>query len=106
MTGYRIPSAWKEAMVLWVITFWCSCRICTFGLLLTASGVPPVEGRTVACPPQLPLGTVLLVEGIGELVCEDRGGAVRGRHLDVYVSSHEEALRLGAWHGVKVTVRK
>lgn len=62
---------------------------------ITASGTKATLGRTIACPPQYSFGTKINIEGIGVRVCEDRGGAIKGNHLDVYVSSESEAYRLG-----------
>lgn len=62
---------------------------------VTASGTKATLGRTIACPPQYAFGTKINIEGFGTRVCEDRGGAIKGNHLDVYVSSEEEAYRLG-----------
>lgn len=62
---------------------------------ITASGTKATLGRTIACPPKYSFGTKINIEGIGVRVCEDRGGAIKGNHLDVYVSSESEAYRLG-----------
>lgn len=62
---------------------------------ITASGTKATLGRTIACPPQYSFGTKINIEGIGVRVCEDRGGAIKGNHLDVYVSSESEAYKLG-----------
>lgn len=71
----------------------------------TASGAMVAEGRTIACPPQYRLGTKINIESIGVRICEDRGGAIQGNHLDVYVSSLSEASRLGRKY-LKGTVLK
>lgn len=62
---------------------------------VTASGATVKEGRTVACPKNLPFGTVVEIEGFGKRVCEDRGGAIVGNKLDVYVSTEKQAYSLG-----------
>ncbi|WNF08390.1 3D domain-containing protein [Brevibacillus borstelensis] len=33
--------------------------------------------------------------GVGERTCLDRGGAIKGRRLDVYIADRSEALRFG-----------
>lgn len=54
------------------------------------------EGRTIACPPHLPLGTEVYIPYFGQtFVCEDRGGAIKGRRLDVYMTSRKRALQFG-----------
>lgn len=65
------------------------------GYGITASGKTVQEGVTAACPPDLSFGTVLRIEGIGERVCHDRGGAIKGKRLDVYMSSLSDAREFG-----------
>lgn len=62
---------------------------------ITASGKEVKVNHTVACPKELPFGTRLYIEKFGERVCEDRGGAIKGKRLDIYVESLDEAYRLG-----------
>ncbi len=70
---------------------------------VTASGEKVEPGVTVAAGPELPLGTRLLVEGHGEVVVQDRGGAVGGRDLDIAVSDRRTALRWGR-RGLRVII--
>lgn len=61
-----------------------------------STGVYPKAGRTVAVDPKIiPYGTYLYVEGYGVLICEDCGGDIKGNRLDVFVNSHNEAIKLG-----------
>lgn len=67
---------------------------------ITASGRKATPGVTVAVDPSIiPLGSDVLVDyGDGELHyyrADDVGGAIKGKKLDLCVSSHEEALALG-----------
>lgn len=62
---------------------------------ITASGARVREGLTAACPPEIPFGTRVHIAGVGERVCLDRGGAIKGRRLDVYIADRSEALRFG-----------
>lgn len=43
----------------------------------------------------LPLGTVVYIDGLGERVVQDRGGAIKGNAVDVYFEDHDEALVFG-----------
>ena len=52
---------------------------------LTANGRCATAGRTVAVDPSvIPLGSELLIEGLGVRKAEDTGGWIRGHHIDVY----------------------
>ena len=67
---------------------------------ITASGVQATPDVTVAVDPAvIPLGSDVLVDyGDGEIHyyrADDTGGAIKGSHIDLCVSSHEEALQLG-----------
>lgn len=77
------------------ITAYCSCSKCcgkTTGR--TASGTKATPGRTVAAPAKFAFGTKLNIGGHIYTV-EDRGGAVSGNKIDVYVNSHSAALQWG-----------
>jgi 3D (Asp-Asp-Asp) domain-containing protein len=79
------------------ITYYCPCTSCcgkTDGI--TASGTLAQEGITVAGDWDiLPLESQIYIEGIGYRTVEDKGGAIVGQSLDVFVNSHAEALELG-----------
>lgn len=83
------------------VTHYDCCLLCcgkTDGI--TASGAKATPGVTVAVDPSLiPLGSDVLVDyGDGEIhyyKADDTGGGVKGSHIDLCVSSHEEALQLG-----------
>ena len=77
------------------ITAYCSCSKCcgkTTGR--TASGTQAIAGRTVAAPSKFAFGTKLNIGGHIYTV-EDRGGAIKGNRIDIYVSSHSAALQWG-----------
>lgn len=62
----------------------------------TASGDPVAPGVTVAADPDvMPLGTRIYIDGIGERVVQDTGGAIKGRKIDLAVESHQEAVEFG-----------
>ena len=67
---------------------------------ITASGTHATPYSTVAVDPSvIPLGADVLVDyGDGVLQyyrADDTGSGVKGSHIDLCVSTHEEALRLG-----------
>lgn len=82
---------------IYKITAYCSCsKCCGKSNGITASGTRATAGRTVAASSKFSLGTKLNINGHIYTV-EDRGGAINGNKIDIYVNSHSEAL---AW-GVK-----
>ncbi len=77
------------------ITAYCCCSKCcgkTTGR--TASGTRATAGRTVAAPSKFAFGTKLNIGGHIYTV-EDRGGAIKGNRIDIYVDSHSAALQWG-----------
>ena len=77
------------------ITAYCSCAKCcgkTNGI--TAMGTRAAAGRTVAASAKFAFGTKLNINGHIYTV-EDRGGAINGNKIDIYVNSHAEALAWG-----------
>jgi 3D (Asp-Asp-Asp) domain-containing protein len=62
---------------------------------ITASGRRVQAGVTAACPRELPFGTWLEIEGVGKRRCDDRGGAIRGNRLDIYIPDKADALEFG-----------
>jgi len=62
---------------------------------ITASGTKARPGTLAADTSLYPFGTVMKIPGYGYGRVEDRGGAIRGRHIDLYFKSRKEALRWG-----------
>jgi len=62
---------------------------------ITASGLKVKENHTIACPPQFPLGTKMKIDGYGTFVCEDRGGAIKANHVDIYMQTKVQAFAFG-----------
>jgi len=60
----------------------------------TASGTRVHRG-TMACPPQYPFGTKIEIENVGTFICEDRGGAIKGNHFDMWFTSRGAAMSWG-----------
>ncbi|MCF6287152.1 MAG: 3D domain-containing protein [Candidatus Hydrogenedentes bacterium] len=62
----------------------------------TASGKMAKKHHTIAADTSLyPFGTVMYIPGYGYGVVEDRGGAIKGQHIDLFFGSHEAALKWG-----------
>ncbi|HEY6805878.1 MAG TPA: 3D domain-containing protein [Pyrinomonadaceae bacterium] len=72
----------------------------------TASGRTVSKGLIAADPRLLPLGSRVKVEAgnySGEYLVADTGGAVRGRHIDIWTPTSREAMRFGK-RTIKLTV--
>ena len=80
---------------IYKITAYCPCSKCcgkTNGI--TASGTKATAGRTVAASSKFAMGTKLNINGHIYTV-EDRGGAINGNKIDIFVNTHAEALAWG-----------
>jgi 3D (Asp-Asp-Asp) domain-containing protein len=61
----------------------------------TATGTTPIPYRTMACD-RANLGRTFEIEGIGQVVCNDTGGAIKGSgRFDLYLETVEEARQFG-----------
>lgn len=81
------------------ITHYCNCARCCGKWVggPTASGAMPKAGRTIAVDTKkIPFGTHVWING-HEYVAEDRGGAIKGYRIDIFCSSHAEALKKGVY---------
>ena len=80
---------------IYKITAYCPCsKCCGKSNGITASGTKATAGRTVAASGKFALGTKLNINGHIYTV-EDRGGAINGNKIDIFVNSHSEALAWG-----------
>ena len=82
---------------IYKVTAYCACsKCCGKRTGITASGTRATAGRTVAASSQFSFGPKLVING-NVYTVEDRGGAIKGNKIDIYMDSHAQAL---AW-GVK-----
>ena len=94
-TGLPTGSTASTGGKTYKITAYCSCsKCCGKSTGRTASGTKATAGRTVAAPSNFAFGTKLNIGGHIYTV-EDRGGAIKGNKIDIYVSSHQAALQWG-----------
>jgi 3D (Asp-Asp-Asp) domain-containing protein len=84
------------------VTAYCPCKKCCGpeAAGITASGrlVSHNGGQFVAADARVPFHTRLIIPGYagGQAVpVLDRGGAIKGTHLDVFFPTHEQALQWG-----------
>ncbi len=85
------------------VTAYCSCIKCCdkdpsdkwYGI--TAIGVKARWGTIAVDKKVIKLGSALVVEGFPCTVfrAEDVGGAIRGKHIDIWFPNHKDALEFG-----------
>ena len=86
--GARPANAQSSLDGWWEVTAYCHTGN------RTASGTWPRVG-TIAAPRYVSFGTQLHIQGYGYSRVEDRGGAIVGRRLDVYMPSCWHAIQWG-----------
>lgn len=75
------------------------------GYGLTASGTKVEEGRTIAVDTSvIPMGWWVYIEGVGLRRAEDKGGAIKGKKIDVYFDDVDVATKFGRKKGITVYV--
>jgi len=85
------------------VTAYCPCSKCCgkWSDGMTASGAP-AKGKLIAAPKDIPFGTWLYIPsdndkepayGWAEVL--DRGGSIKGKRLDVFFETHQEAVNWG-----------
>ncbi|BAQ08761.1 peptidoglycan-binding protein [Bacillus sp. OxB-1] len=72
------------------------CKGCSgttaYGIDLRAN---PNQKVIAVDPRVIPLGTKVWVEGYGEALAADTGGAIKGNKIDVFIPSHSNAMEWG-----------
>ena len=80
------------------LTGYCKCRICCgkwSSINTTYIGAIPRVNHTIAVDPRvIPFGTKVMINGI-VYTAEDKGGGVKGNHIDIFCGSHSAALKIG-----------
>ncbi|WHY67071.1 LysM peptidoglycan-binding and 3D domain-containing protein [Neobacillus sp. SuZ13] len=81
-----------------------SCEGCSG---TTATGInlkANPDKKVIAVDPSvIPLGSKVYVEGYGEAIAGDTGGAIKGNRIDVFIPSEEDAIDFGVKQ-LKVTI--
>lgn len=61
----------------------------------TSTGKNPAVGMVAVDPQVIPMGSRLYVEGYGYALAADRGGAIKGDRLDLFMEEEAQCLRWG-----------
>jgi 3D (Asp-Asp-Asp) domain-containing protein len=81
-----------------------SCEGCSG---TTATGINLIDNpnkKVIAVDPSvIPLGSKVYVEGYGEAIAGDTGGAIKGNRIDVFIPSEQDAINFGVKQ-LKVTI--
>lgn len=78
------------------ISHYCPCEVCNGGYTGTATGAPLTPWHTIAVDPSvIKLNSQIRIDGYGTFQAQDTGGAIKGNRIDICVSSHKEAYKLG-----------
>lgn len=106
----------EDAEIVYEVTGYCNCGKCcgwtrdrngrpvyNYGSMkgkpkkvgYTSTGTKAKHGTVAADPKVLKMGTKLEIPGYGQGVVEDVGGAIKGRHIDLWFPTHEEAKKWG-----------
>lgn len=92
------PESYGAEMTVTATAYTAYCAGCSgttaYGIDLRAN---PNQKVIAVDPRVIPLGTRVWVEGYGEAIAGDTGGAIKGNKIDVFIPSHDNAI---AW-GVK-----
>lgn len=102
ITVYKIPEKSIEdqenLLGIFEVTGYCSCQLCCGEQTakgLTYQETTPIAGHTIAADIELiPLGSQIEVDGVVYTV-EDVGSSIKGKRLDIYFDTHEEAVIYG-----------
>lgn len=94
------PETPKEVLLSRTISAYCPCKKCCGPTApnLTAIGVWPIEGITVAGPRRFPLGTrVKITFGTNVLyrTIHDRLNTIYDNRFDLFFTNHDTALKFG-----------
>lgn len=99
--------AW-ESLGIYKLTAYCACEKCCGywatirpsdengnPIVYTATGEIAQVGTTIAVDPNvIPYGSEIQIGG-HTYIAQDTGGAIDGKHIDIYFDDHQEAIEFG-----------
>ncbi len=85
-----------ETLTVSATAYTADCEGCSG---VTATGIDLNENpnqKVIAVDPKvIPLGSTVYVEGYGQAIAGDTGGAIKGKKIDLFMSSEKQALKWG-----------
>jgi len=94
---FILPST-SRSLGIFEVTAYCPCEKCcgkwSDGHTANNHKIQ-VGDRFCAAPSQFSFGVVLKIPGYGTVPVWDRGGSIKGKKLDVFFPTHQEALNWG-----------
>lgn len=86
-----------RSLGLFRTTGYCPCYQCSEGWgRKTSTGATAHANHTIAVDPRvIPYGTRIMINGV-VYTAEDRGGGVKGNHIDIFFDSHSQTLNHGS----------
>ncbi|QUG43774.1 LysM peptidoglycan-binding domain-containing protein [Psychrobacillus sp. INOP01] len=90
------PDGPGQEMIVEATAYTAYCYGC---IGITAYGIDlrsnPEEKVIAVDPTVIPLGTKVWVEGYGEAIAGDTGGAIKGNRIDVFIPTYDGAIEWG-----------
>lgn len=73
---------------------------------ITTNGERVQEDRTIAADASIPFGTEIYIPALGKtFTVTDRGGAINGNRLDLYMERYDDAMKFGVQY-LEVVIRE
>lgn len=95
-----------QELTMTATAYTASCEGCSG---ITATGINLLENpdmKVISVDPDvIPLGSKVWVEGYGEAIAGDTGGAIKGNKIDIFIPDHQDAVNYGVQE-VQVKVYK
>mgnify|MGYP003530874869 CR=1 FL=1 len=92
----KTPAAVEKELTMTATAYTASCAGCSG---ITATGINlkanPNQKVISVDPTVIPLGSKVWVEGYGEAIAGDTGGAIKGNVIDIFIPTKQEALNWG-----------
>ena len=90
------PASQMVSLGVFKTTGYCPCRSCSAGWgRNTCTGAVASSQHTIAVDPrEIPYGTRVMINGV-VYIAEDKGGGVKGHHIDIFYDTHAESKNHG-----------